>query len=301
MLDALPGFVQRLYLVGSAALDDYREGASDIDFVAVLPAAPTADEVAALAAVHHALRKSRPLLDGVYLAAADLAAPPSAAPPGPGVHAHRFSPATAVGRDPVTWHTLAHHGVAVRGPAASALDIHTDGDGLRAWTRANIASYWRPWLRRHGLALLSDWGVAWGVLGLARMHYTLSTGGIASKSAAGGWALEAFPEHAPVLREALRLRAGDGPPLRVRADGATPLFQVRADGAAPPFQVRADGAAPPFQVRADGAAPPFQVRAGRAAPPFQVRAGRAAPLFRSRRARRTAAAAFMHTVIAGAA
>ncbi|MEU7867482.1 aminoglycoside adenylyltransferase domain-containing protein [Dactylosporangium sp. NPDC049140] len=97
----------------------------------------------------------------------------------------------------------------MRGPAPSALDIHTDAGGLRAGTRANIASYWRPWLRRRGLALLSDRGVTWGVLGLARMHCTLSTGGIASKSAAGGWALDAFPEHAQVLREALRLRAGD--------------------------------------------------------------------------------------------
>ncbi|MER7274196.1 aminoglycoside adenylyltransferase domain-containing protein [Dactylosporangium sp. NPDC000244] len=216
MLDALPGFVERLYLVGSAALDDYREGVSDLDFVAVLPSAPGPDEVADLAAVHRALRRSRPLLDGVYLTAADLAAPPSAAPPRPGVHAHRFSPAGAFGHDPVTWHTLAHHGIAVRGPEPSTLDVHTDAAELRAWTRANVASYWRPWLRRRGHALLTDRGVAWGVLGLARMRYTMATGGIASKSAAGAWALDAFPDHAQALREALRLRAGGPPQFRSR-------------------------------------------------------------------------------------
>jgi len=215
-LGALPAFVDRLYLVGSSALDDYREGVSDLDFVAVLSAPPTPEEVAALAAVHHALRRTRPLLDGAYLTLADLAAPPSATPPRPGVHAHRFSPSGASGHDPVTWHTLARHGIAVRGPEPSTLDIHTDDAALRAWVRGNIAAYWVPWLRRRGPALLTDWGVAWGVLGLARMHYTLATGGIASKSAAGTWALDAFPEHAPVLREALRLRAGGTAQFRSR-------------------------------------------------------------------------------------
>jgi hypothetical protein len=160
---------------------------SDLDFVAVIRSAPKADELADLAAVHRALAKSRPLLDGAYLTRTDLAAPPSDTPPRPVVHAHRFSAAGTVAHDPVTWHILAHHGVALHGPDSSTLDIHADEAGLRAWTRANAESYWRPWLRRRGLTLLSDRGVTWGVLGLARLHYTVETGAIASKSAAAEW------------------------------------------------------------------------------------------------------------------
>ena len=35
---ALPAFIRSFYLVGSIALDDYRPGGSDIDFIAVTPA-----------------------------------------------------------------------------------------------------------------------------------------------------------------------------------------------------------------------------------------------------------------------
>jgi len=47
----------------------------------------------------------------------------------------------------VTWHTLARHGIAVRGPEPSRLEIHVDPGALRTWTRGNLDSYWRAWVR----------------------------------------------------------------------------------------------------------------------------------------------------------
>ena len=47
------------------------------------------------------------------------------------------------------------------------------------------------------------------MLGISRQHYTVATGEIASKSAAGGWALDTFEgEHRRISEEALAYRWG---------------------------------------------------------------------------------------------
>ena len=93
---------------------------------------------------------------------------------------------------------------------------------LATWTRRNLDDYWRPWHRRSsrllsrpGLACLTPWGPAWGVLGVSRLHYTLATGDITSKRGAGEYARTAFaPRWHRILNECLRIRlATPGPSL----------------------------------------------------------------------------------------
>jgi hypothetical protein len=76
--------------------------------------------------------------------------------------------------------------------------------------------YWRLWQARHsrplswpGLSALRPWAAEWGVLGVSRLHHTLTTGRIASKYGAGLYALRRFPArwHRPIL-EALHIRRG---------------------------------------------------------------------------------------------
>lgn len=218
----VPGLVEGLYLYGSAALDDFRDGSSDIDFAAVTAEKPTAEQAAALRHVHErvAARHPRQILDGVYVTWAELAADPARAEPGPRVHEHGFEEWAASERHLVIWHTLAQSGVALRGPSTSDVKILTDPDGLDAWVLANIDAYWIPLWRRmsrlasaHGLAALSAQQTTWSVLGATRMHYTLATGRIGSKSAAGEYALDTFERRwHRIVEEALRLRTGAGPP-----------------------------------------------------------------------------------------
>jgi hypothetical protein len=221
--DLAPGVVEGVYLVGSLALDDFHAGASDIDFVAVMPVDPTPAQVAALAAVHAKVTAAwpRPYLDGLYLTRADLAAGPDACGPRPAVHEHAFTAASAFAQDQITWHTLARHGVTVSGPPPASLGVRTDRAALVAWTRGNVASYWRPWTRRYasplGLLTLGDGQPAWGVLGISRMAYTIATGEITSKRGAGEYALQKPGASHRILAECLRIRRGDRAPSLYRS------------------------------------------------------------------------------------
>src|SRR5687768_1655481 len=77
--EKMPGRIRGLYLCGSLALDDYRTGRSDIDFVAVSDTALAGSELDVLRRVHTELRRRRPPgpeLDGVYLTSPALSAAP---------------------------------------------------------------------------------------------------------------------------------------------------------------------------------------------------------------------------------
>lgn len=218
--DACPGLVEGLYLAGSLALGDYRPRQSDIDFVAVLAKHPTPPVVGALGRVHEHLCRhwQRPFFDGVYLTWHELTQPPSTVPAGPYSQDGQLVSAGHGPRDPITWHTLARYGIALRGPDTSSIPIWTDPDELAAWTARNLETYWRPLLARcarplsrAGRASLSASQAVWNVLGVTRLHYTLATGDITSKDGAGAYALNAFHiQWHTIVRECLRIRRAAG-------------------------------------------------------------------------------------------
>ncbi|GAT70981.1 DNA polymerase III subunit beta [Planomonospora sphaerica] len=212
------GLIEGLYLEGSVALGDFRPRTSDIDFVAVTAASPQGAALAALERVHARLRYRwpRPFFDGVYLTWDDLRAGPASV--GSRLHSHEGRLHTDAGPvSPVTWHTIADHGVICRGPAPAVLDLWRDPRALAAWTDDNLDRYWRRLCERAcrplsawGLAAQSPYGAVWVVTGVARLHYTLATGGITSKDGAGRYALETFPARwHHVINEALRIRRAD--------------------------------------------------------------------------------------------
>ncbi|WP_433662851.1 aminoglycoside adenylyltransferase domain-containing protein [Nocardia sp. CA-128927] len=215
-----PGLIEGLlYLEGSLALNDFRPRASDIDFVAITAAPPDTTELSALERVHTRLRERqrRPFFDGIYLTWNDLAAGPQATSGRPTSHEGKLVNPDGGQHNPVTWHTLAHHGVTLRGPAAADLDIWTDPTALAAWQNTNLDEYWARGLTdaarlfsKFGLVLLTDYGTVWTVTGVARLHYTIATGDITSKDGAGRHALQSFPDRwHRIINEALRLRRND--------------------------------------------------------------------------------------------
>lgn len=232
---AAPGVVGMLYLSGSVALGDYRPGRSDVDSLIVTTRALTDDDLDTLAAVH-AGRPDTPHFDTVYLDPAGLAEQPADERVVPFVVDGEFHTERPCGQlNPVLWVTLERYGVPVRGPAVAELGLRTDRAALRRWNLDNLRTYWQP-LAAAGRAALADrpddatvdaGSVVWSVLGPARLHYTLASGDITSKTRAGGYLAETFPEWATLADRAVRWRAGE-PVEFVVADGRAAMASVDA-------------------------------------------------------------------------
>lgn len=203
---ALPHQVEGIYLVGSLALKDFRPGQSDVDFVAILD--PAAD-VSVLPRVHRFVSAAHPNVhcDGIYLTTGELALPPAGT--GPSAREGKVALASGDERHAVTWLTLLRHGITVKGRLPASEWIAVDVTAAASHSRQNLISYWLPWLDlRRSLMEFDDWSVAWGCLGVARLHAAIVRHEMLSKSAGGRHALEYFPRHRPIIEEALILREG---------------------------------------------------------------------------------------------
>ena len=206
--EAVPGFVTGLYITGSIALDDYQPAISDIDAVAVCSGRPDAVQRGALAELHTA----GPKVDVLYATAKDLATDPRTLSL-PCSILGEFKPTDAFAANPVEWRTLATKAVAVRGEPLDPASIWFDADALRRWNLANLDDYWvakTAEAERVPPEFWARWesGLQWVVLGIPRLHHTIITNDVISKSAAGAYALEITDQHwHHVIRAAMALRA----------------------------------------------------------------------------------------------
>jgi hypothetical protein len=211
--EAAPGLVEGLYLHGSLGFGEWYAGRSDVDFVAVTSHRPGAATIRTLEQVHERLGESfpRPAYDGFYVTWEDLALPTSRCPDVPCILGGQWRDEGRFDVNPVTWHELARHGVTVRGPSLEAVDIWTDPQALRAYTHANLESYWAEGaasLRQFPAEAARADIVSWFALGIPRLHHLLATDRLTSKDGAGRHAVEAFGERwRPLLAEALAYRA----------------------------------------------------------------------------------------------
>jgi hypothetical protein len=209
--------VRAVFVIGSAALGDWWPGESDVDLVAIVDSIRPARD-GRLRDLHARVRADLggavPDLEVLYLTDGDLAQAPAQV----GARPHHRSGLLRRDADmstPVVWHSLAQHAVPIGDPVELG-ELWLDDSELREWCRSNLSSYWARWATRGGqpatrggMALLTDWAVAWCVLGVLRLRHTIETGAITSKSGAGRWALEAVELDAAerdLVEEALALR-----------------------------------------------------------------------------------------------
>jgi hypothetical protein len=216
---ALPGFLDGLHLHGSIGFGGEFHLTSDVDFVATCTRRATDDDVEVLRHVHSELarRWPSPAYDGFYLLESDLAGRPEDVPEGPGVLHEWFDVGHHADIQIVTWHELRHHGITMHGKDLRDIEIHTDEAALRAATRENLETFWRAQLQameHHPREASLPQAAEWGGLGPPRLHHLLATGRLTSKSGAGRWALDAFPQHREIVLEALRVRERPDEPSR---------------------------------------------------------------------------------------
>src|SRR4051812_38633056 len=187
---AIPDFVVALYVTGSLALGDYHADRSDIDVVTVVNGAPDAAQRSLLAEVHRVVATR---IDGPYVPVDAMALPPAAIGP-VAFHVNgRFEFAACPEISPITWAILTGPAIVVRGPTPTELGVRDDVEAVKAFSEANLQSYWRDWANTIELVTADtdpndrvDASLAeWGVLGVARVHYAATTGKVISKRAAG--------------------------------------------------------------------------------------------------------------------
>jgi hypothetical protein len=208
--------VEAVYVTGSVALGDYRSPISDVDLVAVCRNRPTHDQLATLAELH---RPSRPSVDVLYATREDLRHDPSGLSL-PGSVGGAFRRDGAFEANPVVWRVLSTHAIAVRGARLTDRDVWSDAVALRTWNLDNLDGYWFEWLQRaraHDATearVRHEYGLQWLVLGVPRLHYTIATLDVTSKTGAGRYALDVAPaQWRTVLECALALRNDRGAPL----------------------------------------------------------------------------------------
>ena len=233
--EALPGLVEMLYLTGSVALGDYRPGTSDIDFLAITRRPLNADDLATLAAIHTGIPAS-PHYDGLYLDHATMTAMPDNEQVVPHIVNGAFNTDQPCGElNPVLWLTLTRYGIPARGPQPADLPVHADPHRLREYNLNNLKTYWQTLADRIRYVAAdraptseaSADTVTWTVLGPARLHYTLATGDIASKTRAAAYAADQFPTWASLTARAQRHRDGQSVTFTV-ADAASAAEMVDA-------------------------------------------------------------------------
>lgn len=221
-----------LYLVGSVALDDFRPGASDIDFVAVVEADLSEEACEGLARVYAGLNEAGgPLLDGPYLTVEALRRLPTDYASAPFSLEGRFRRGEVCREvNPAVWRCLALHGRMVLGPPPAELGIADDGEVLRAYQVDNLRTYWSRWIEQAETALSAKapgedanaTALAWGVLGVARIVCAFGDGpgrlevrrGAARAGPASGPLASGHPRGAGGARRRDGTRAGRDRPGR---------------------------------------------------------------------------------------
>ena len=215
--DLIPGVIQGLYVVGSAVLDDWQPS-SDIDIIAFLPEAPTDDQVKLLEQAHDLTKQATDgvFVDGPRLLWRDVTMPPTALRRPWTLDGEFHYDDGCFELNPVMWHTLANHSVAVRGPDRSKLEVAVSDPALRRFVIENTSSYWRSVAAgvadaagEQSRTTFAVETTAWCVLGIARMLFTVRTGAVTSKTGAGRWAAEELPQHRELIYHALAIRAGE--------------------------------------------------------------------------------------------
>jgi hypothetical protein len=216
----LPDLVQGLYLTGSVALGDFKPGISDVDFVAVISRRIASAGHEAIAAIHRRLSQvSIPSYDGVYVERALLSRPPMNGEAAAHSLNGEYDPdGPCFQISPTTWLELHQHGLRLRGSEAAAeLVEEPDPDVLKSWLLQNLQGYWsRLSIEIEGsVAEIADEtpveaeSVIWGVLGPGRLHCTLATGRIISKTEAGRYTADHFPVWSRLAERCVRARAGE--------------------------------------------------------------------------------------------
>jgi len=211
-----------VYLTGSAVLNDWHYGKSDIDFIVVINNSISKANITSLEKQIKPLeaKYSNVKLEILYIPISILGKCKEEVKPILAYHDKKHN-MSYFNFNPVTWYSLQKYGVVICGTSVDELNIKTTKDELSSYVYENVNTYWATWAASaakifsiKGIVSFTDWAVEWCVCGLSRMYYTLQEKDITSKSGALEYMLNKSPdEYQKVLKEAQAIRLGNGQKL----------------------------------------------------------------------------------------
>lgn len=202
-----PGAVTAMHVTGSATLDDYRRGSSDLDLYVELAHEVDRD---VLAAAHQDVGC---MVETLYLPAGSLDGSLTRLSAVPWVVAVPTSSDPREQLNPVTQLTLARYSATLRGARPT---VAVDVPAAKAYWRRTVADYWQGQVEEREAALpdlaagapVPTFGLLWLALGIARVWHNIRSGEVVSKTTAGGLAAAHWPDLADALRDIIDVRAG---------------------------------------------------------------------------------------------
>jgi len=218
--EKLPDLVESFYIGGSIALDDYHAGKSDVDFVCLINRDLEISEMKIIEEIHNKISAMHPkkVLDGSYVTQKQLGKLDDDM--GPVIYFHGKNlrnDGKSGNAGVVTWFMLKKYGITIVGNPPEHYIPYIDINDLVSYVKLNANTYWALWTQKasknfsvDGILTLFGQKVEWGVLGIARLYYTMYEGDIVSKYEAGKYALEMVPPNFQrILKEAIRIRKGE--------------------------------------------------------------------------------------------
>ena len=222
--DAVAG----VYLTGSTALGDYHHGRSDLDILTLTTRALSEEELAALEQMHKTLETgAQPHADAAYVTRDHIGKLPLEDAAGHGYVVDGQFYRGANGQELVVWAMLDQSGITVRGPEAKSLNAAPDAGEFKAWSRGNLEGYWRMRALQVRQAISERdpneeflaYFAVWLASGPGRLHRTIASGEIISKTRSIDYTAELLPAHADILDRIRASRLGDDSATFMMSDG----------------------------------------------------------------------------------
>jgi hypothetical protein len=212
LLDGARGILGKefvgLYLYGSLASGDFNQQRSDIDFVVVTRNLLPQAMIDALEEMHKGFASSSEKwdrkLEGVYMPLAELRAYDANGPELPSVNEGRFYLAQRGSDWVIQRHTLRAHETIVSGPSIRDFIDPVTPDQIRSAICAIMHEWWAPMIDDAAWLDGRPEYLAYAVLTMCRVLYTLEFATAVSKTRAAQWAIKTLEkEWAGLVKEAL--------------------------------------------------------------------------------------------------
>lgn len=212
-------FIKGVYIVGSVASGHFDVHHSDVDFVVTLLKVLDEDALRCLAQIHDDIEQMQLpwKLSGIYV----LMDPDTTAwmnQPSPYYDEGHLYPGGHFEHNMLGWWMFKKVGVPIFGPDTDAYPFDVSWQVVEDRMYDNLHTYWRQWtfdLNRL-VALTTNDGLCWVVLGVLRQHYSFEQKAIASKVEAGHFAKISLSAcwH-PLIDEAINIR--QSPDLNIKS------------------------------------------------------------------------------------